>query len=143
MCDLYLFYNVLAPETPERCRSSETSNNVDQWLPTMVPNALAASLMQAPSIIELIAASGELDTLFVTSRVKEMLQFHNIGQKLFGEAVLGLSQGMYIQCSLPSPTQTDDYFSQLTIIAFVDVLLVSDTEKCIIDESIRDNLKSF
>lgn len=64
----------------------------------MVPNPMnplsaAASMAQAPSIIELVAASGELDTLFVTSRVKEMLQFHNIGQKLFGEAVLGLSQG--------------------------------------------------
>jgi len=66
--------------------------SAETWLPTMVPNPLT-SLVQAPSIIELVAATGELDTLSVTSRVKEMLQFHNIGQKLFGEAVLGLSQG--------------------------------------------------
>lgn len=69
------------------------------WIPpTMVPNPLHVGLtgmVQAPSIIELVAASGDLDTLLVTSRVKEMLQFHNIGQKLFGEAVLGLSQGSY------------------------------------------------
>lgn len=71
----------------------------------MVPNPIAASLMQAPSIIELVAATGELDTLFVTSRVKEILQFHNIGQKLFGEAVLGLSQGREISTDIlyPSP----------------------------------------
>lgn len=63
------------------------------WLPTMVANPIHTGLMAAPSLIELVAATGELDTLLVTSRVKEMLQFHNIGQKLFGEAVLGLSQG--------------------------------------------------
>lgn len=63
------------------------------WIPTMVANPIHNGMMAAPSIIELVAATGDLDTLFVTSRVKEMLQFNNIGQKLFGEAVLGLSQG--------------------------------------------------
>ena len=65
------------------------------WIPTMVANPLHSGVMTAPSIIELVAATGELDTLMVTSRVKDMLQFNNIGQKLFGEAVLGLSQGNY------------------------------------------------
>lgn len=90
-----MLHSSVAPETPERCQSSDTSNTMDHWVPTMVPNPIAASLMQAPSIIELVAATGELDTLFVTSRVKEILQFQNIGQKLFGEAVLGLSQGRH------------------------------------------------
>lgn len=40
-----------------------------------------------------MSAGAEIDTLAVTSKVKEILQFHNLGQKLFGEAVLGLSQG--------------------------------------------------
>lgn len=80
-------------DTPERCQSNDVSMD---WIPTMVPNQMNmnANVVQAPSIIDLVAATGELDTLFVTSRVKEMLQFHNIGQKLFGEAVLGLSQGI-------------------------------------------------
>jgi len=70
------------------------------WVPTMVPNPMHTGLVQAPSLIELVAATGQLDTLLVTSRVKEMLQFHNIGQKLFGEAVLGLSQGKIVyMCS--------------------------------------------
>lgn len=35
----------------------------------------------------------EVDTMAVTNRVRELLSAHNIGQKLFGELVLGLSQG--------------------------------------------------
>jgi len=35
----------------------------------------------------------ELDTLSITTKVKEKLATHNLGQKVFGEAVLGLSQG--------------------------------------------------
>ena len=37
-------------------------------------------------------------------KVKEVLQFHNLGQKLFGEAVLGLSQGSVSELlSKPKP----------------------------------------
>ena len=35
----------------------------------------------------------EVDTVAVTNRVRELLSSHNVGQKLFGELVLGLSQG--------------------------------------------------
>ena len=49
-------------------------------------------LMSAMEIASM-SAGAEVDTLAVTSKVKEILQFHNLGQKLFGEAVLGLSQG--------------------------------------------------
>ena len=46
----------------------------------------------------------ELDTLLITSKVKEILQFHNLGQKLFGEAILGLSQGSVSELlSKPKP----------------------------------------
>lgn len=37
--------------------------------------------------------SDEIDTQDLTSRVKDVLQTHGLGQKLFGEAVLELSQG--------------------------------------------------
>ncbi|KAI7813439.1 homeobox protein cut-like 1 [Triplophysa rosa] len=36
---------------------------------------------------------GELDTTRITQQVKEFLQTHNIGQRVFGHCVLGLSQG--------------------------------------------------
>lgn len=46
----------------------------------------------------------ELDTQEITAKVKEVLQFHNVGQKLFGEAVLGLSQGSVSELlSKPKP----------------------------------------
>ena len=46
----------------------------------------------------------DLDTFEITAKIKEVLQFHNIGQKLFGEAVLGLSQGSVSELlSKPKP----------------------------------------
>lgn len=49
-------------------------------------------------------SSQELDTFEITTKVKEVLQFHNLGQKLFGEAVLGLSQGSVSELlSKPKP----------------------------------------
>ncbi|KAK6968413.1 homeobox protein cut-like isoform X1, partial [Biomphalaria glabrata] len=56
------------------------------------------------SMLEVIAMTSEIDTLSLTSRVKDVLQFHNLGQKLFGEAVLGLSQGSVSELlSKPKP----------------------------------------
>jgi hypothetical protein len=39
------------------------------------------------------AGSDEIDTQELTARVRDVLQAHGLGQKLFGEAVLELSQG--------------------------------------------------
>lgn len=48
--------------------------------------------------------TSEIDTLDLTSRVKDVLQFNNLGQKLFGEAVIGLSQGSVSELlSKPKP----------------------------------------
>lgn len=56
------------------------------------------------SMFEIAAMTSEIDTLEVTSKVKEVLQFHNLGQRLFGEAVLGLSQGSVSELlSKPKP----------------------------------------
>jgi len=46
-----------------------------------------------PSLYEMAALTNELDTQTITTKVKEILLAHNVGQKLFGEFVLGLSQG--------------------------------------------------
>ncbi|XP_052802047.1 homeobox protein cut-like 1 isoform X2 [Mya arenaria] len=56
------------------------------------------------SMLEVVAMTSEIDTLDLTSRVKDVLQFNNLGQKLFGEAVLGLSQGSVSELlSKPKP----------------------------------------
>ncbi|KAJ8414744.1 hypothetical protein AAFF_G00022670 [Aldrovandia affinis] len=44
-------------------------------------------------IQELVAMSPELDTYCITKRVKEVLTDNNLGQRLFGESILGLTQG--------------------------------------------------
>lgn len=57
-----------------------------------------------PSVYEMAALTTDLDTQTVTSRIKEALMAHNIGQKIFGEAVLGLSQGSVSELlSKPKP----------------------------------------
>ncbi|XP_013416515.1 homeobox protein cut-like 1 isoform X2 [Lingula anatina] len=77
-----------------------------------VPEAHRASLTSSPmvksghqpSVYEIAAMTTELDTLAVTSKIKEVLLFHNLGQKLFGEAILGLSQGSVSELlSKPKP----------------------------------------
>uniref|UniRef100_A0A3Q2D786 Homeobox protein cut-like n=1 Tax=Cyprinodon variegatus TaxID=28743 RepID=A0A3Q2D786_CYPVA len=44
-------------------------------------------------IQELVAMSPELDTYIITKKVKEVLTDNNLGQRLFGETILGLTQG--------------------------------------------------
>ncbi|XP_069557686.1 homeobox protein cut-like 2 isoform X2 [Brachyistius frenatus] len=44
-------------------------------------------------IQELVAMSTELDTYAITKKVKEVLTDNNLGQRLFGETILGLTQG--------------------------------------------------
>ena len=56
------------------------------------------------SLLEVLAMTSEIDTLSLTAKVKDMLQFHNLGQKLFGEVILGLSQGSVSELlSKPKP----------------------------------------
>merc|ERR1719242_100431 len=56
------------------------------------------------SLYEMAALTHEMDTQAVTTKVKEILLSNNVGQKLFGEAVLGLSQGSVSELlSKPKP----------------------------------------
>nr|XP_025045174.1 homeobox protein cut-like 2 [Pelodiscus sinensis] len=49
---------------------------------------------QAPvGIQEIVAMSPELDTYSITKKVKEVLTDNNLGQRLRGESILGLTQG--------------------------------------------------
>ncbi|XP_061866078.1 homeobox protein cut-like 2 isoform X1 [Colius striatus] len=47
----------------------------------------------AVGIQEIVAMSPELDTYSITKKVKEVLTDNNLGQRLFGESILGLTQG--------------------------------------------------
>ena len=59
-----------------------------------LPNPLPEGLPHlTPNLYEMAALTQELDTVALTNKVKEVLLANNLGQKLFGEAVLGLSQG--------------------------------------------------
>ncbi|XP_077167654.1 homeobox protein cut-like 1 isoform X5 [Paroedura picta] len=68
--------------------SSEPSAS-DSQSTTPLPISGHSSL----SIQELVAMSPELDTYGITKRVKEVLTDNNLGQRLFGETILGLTQG--------------------------------------------------
>ncbi|CAM4644102.1 unnamed protein product [Lepidochelys olivacea] len=54
----------------------------------MCPNSQALVGIQ-----EIVAMSPELDTYSITKKVKEVLTDNNLGQRLFGESILGLTQG--------------------------------------------------
>uniref|UniRef100_A0A6G1S7J5 Homeobox protein cut n=1 Tax=Aceria tosichella TaxID=561515 RepID=A0A6G1S7J5_9ACAR len=59
---------------------------------------------QNSAVYELAALTPDLDTPLITTRIKETLMAHNLGQKIFGEVVLGLSQGSVSELlSKPKP----------------------------------------
>uniref|UniRef100_A0A8C5RC03 Homeobox protein cut-like n=1 Tax=Laticauda laticaudata TaxID=8630 RepID=A0A8C5RC03_LATLA len=65
------------------------------------PESKSASLLSSKwcpnhnsvGIQEIVAMSPELDTYCITKKVKEVLTDNNLGQRLFGESILGLTQG--------------------------------------------------
>ncbi|KAM5229287.1 homeobox protein cut-like 1 isoform 7-T7 [Ctenodactylus gundi] len=82
------------------CPTIETSKDGKPPEPSEPPTSdsqpatpLPLSGHSALSIQELVAMSPELDTYGITKRVKEVLTDNNLGQRLFGETILGLTQG--------------------------------------------------
>ncbi|XP_036995087.2 homeobox protein cut-like 1 isoform X5 [Artibeus jamaicensis] len=82
------------------CPTIETSKDGKPPEPSEPPASdsqpttpLPLSGHSALSIQELVAMSPELDTYGITKRVKEVLTDNNLGQRLFGETILGLTQG--------------------------------------------------
>ncbi|XP_031626456.1 homeobox protein cut isoform X4 [Contarinia nasturtii] len=58
----------------------------------------------SPTVYEMAALTQDMDTQTITTKIKEALMANNIGQKIFGEAVLGLSQGSVSELlSKPKP----------------------------------------
>ncbi|XP_076339832.1 homeobox protein cut-like isoform X3 [Tachypleus tridentatus] len=57
-----------------------------------------------PTVYEMAALTTDIDTQDITSKIKDTLMAQNIGQKIFGEVVLGLSQGSVSELlSKPKP----------------------------------------
>ncbi|CAH1232312.1 CUX2 [Branchiostoma lanceolatum] len=85
------------PTLPTTCSSrmtSSTSPPVSVATPKQVPLVNKRVPESKPMTIqELVALSPDLDTYAITKRVKEVLMENNIGQRLFGETILGLTQG--------------------------------------------------
>ncbi|XP_014670770.1 PREDICTED: homeobox protein cut-like, partial [Priapulus caudatus] len=80
-----------APPAESPSADAATSRGQQQQQPPPPPPPPQQATVQ-PSVFELAALTTDLDTHVITSRIKEVLVANNIGQKLFGEAVLGLSQ---------------------------------------------------
>ena len=85
--------------------TTTNNNNNNSNMSSSGSNPSSTAVGSYPtSMFEIAAMTSEIDTLDVTSKVKEVLQFHNLGQRLFGEAVLGLSQGSVSELlSKPKP----------------------------------------
>uniref|UniRef100_A0A8B9LFX4 Cut like homeobox 1 n=1 Tax=Astyanax mexicanus TaxID=7994 RepID=A0A8B9LFX4_ASTMX len=73
------------PQSSEVSEGSQPSTPLPLPLSTLGPSGL--------SIQEMVAMSPELDTYAITKKVKEVLTDNNLGQRLFGETILGLTQG--------------------------------------------------
>jgi len=78
--------------------------DLQRYSSTLCDSVVDPSLLLHASQLAQPDSSPEIDTLEITTKVKDVLQFHNLGQKLFGEAVLGLSQGSVSELlSKPKP----------------------------------------
>ncbi|XP_058274541.1 cut-like homeobox 1b isoform X4 [Hemibagrus wyckioides] len=69
----------------EGAEGTQSGNPLPLPLTNLTPSGL--------SIQEMVAMSPELDTYAITKKVKEVLTDNNLGQRLFGETILGLTQG--------------------------------------------------
>ncbi len=87
--------------------NNNSSNNDNSNDSEVKGGQFQAQINIIPYDISTMSAMGDLNTEEITNRVKETLLNNNIGQKLFGEAVLNLSQGTVSELlSKPKPWNT-------------------------------------
>ncbi|XP_015460786.3 homeobox protein cut-like 2 isoform X1 [Astyanax mexicanus] len=80
--------------TLESSKENQHPQHVEPHGGKTTPGMLTTPQPHTPlGIQELVAMSPELDTYAITKRVKEVLTDNNLGQRLFGESILGLTQG--------------------------------------------------
>ncbi|XP_048196669.1 homeobox protein cut-like 2 [Perognathus longimembris pacificus] len=82
-----------SPEPLSLSLESSKENQQPEARPGATPTGKTYSGQAVGGIQEIVAMSPELDTYSITKRVKEVLTDNNLGQRLFGESILGLTQG--------------------------------------------------
>ncbi|KAM5190313.1 homeobox protein cut-like 2 [Callospermophilus lateralis] len=91
-----------SPLEPEKSSQESLSLSLESSKENQQPDGRSGSSLggkmhsgsqAAGGIQEIVAMSPELDTYSITKRVKEVLTDNNLGQRLFGESILGLTQG--------------------------------------------------
>ncbi|XP_026640792.1 homeobox protein cut-like 2 isoform X3 [Microtus ochrogaster] len=91
-----------SPTEPEKPSQESLGLSLESSKENQQPEGRASSSLggkpfsgsqAAGGIQEMVAMSPELDTYSITKRVKEVLTDNNLGQRLFGESILGLTQG--------------------------------------------------
>ncbi|ETE71608.1 Homeobox protein cut-like 2, partial [Ophiophagus hannah] len=91
-----------SPSEQEKSPPEPLSLALESSKENQQPESKAASLLSGKmcpnhhnsvGIQEIVAMSPELDTYCITKKVKEVLTDNNLGQRLFGESILGLTQG--------------------------------------------------
>ncbi|XP_054551309.1 homeobox protein cut-like 2 isoform X2 [Talpa occidentalis] len=91
-----------SPTEPEKSSQEPLSLSLESSKENQQPEGRSSSALggkmfsgsqASGGIQEIVAMSPELDTYSITKRVKEVLTDNNLGQRLFGESILGLTQG--------------------------------------------------
>ncbi|XP_064128269.1 homeobox protein cut-like 2 isoform X4 [Loxodonta africana] len=91
-----------SPTEPEKSSQEPLSLSLESSKENQQPESRSGSSLggkmylgsqASGGIQEIVAMSPELDTYSITKRVKEVLTDNNLGQRLFGESILGLTQG--------------------------------------------------
>ncbi|XP_053446197.1 homeobox protein cut-like 2 isoform X2 [Nycticebus coucang] len=91
-----------SPTEPEKSSQEPLSLSLESSKENQQPEGRSSSSLGGKmfsgsqttgGIQEIVAMSPELDTYSITKRVKEVLTDNNLGQRLFGESILGLTQG--------------------------------------------------
>uniref|UniRef100_A0ABK0LCK9 Homeobox protein cut-like n=1 Tax=Rattus norvegicus TaxID=10116 RepID=A0ABK0LCK9_RAT len=91
-----------SPTEPEKTSQEPLGLSLESSKENQQPEGRASSTLGGKplsssqttgGIQEMVAMSPELDTYSITKRVKEVLTDNNLGQRLFGESILGLTQG--------------------------------------------------
>ncbi|XP_055388823.1 homeobox protein cut-like isoform X2 [Condylostylus longicornis] len=98
----------LPPQHAINLQNSQEKKQLPQMIPSHIQQQVNSMRGQnqhvSPTVYEMAALTQDLDTQVITTRIKEALLANNIGQKIFGEAVLGLSQGSVSELlSKPKP----------------------------------------
>ncbi|XP_039218544.1 homeobox protein cut-like 2 isoform X1 [Crotalus tigris] len=73
--------------------SSKENQQPESKAGSLLSGKMCPNHHNSVGIQEIVAMSPELDTYCITKKVKEVLTDNNLGQRLFGESILGLTQG--------------------------------------------------